>query len=432
MESLLRATTESALEAGDFERARALLSIALKYDLAVEADELRTAFVTQTHTPSLRSTAVRPLLQLWNDRAPPEQRDASFERLAARPAAYDRDAIGSQETSLALPALPAQPFRSWARPTHDEIDAMLQNSVFKRGADRSEQEAEEGRGLLSPDAVGKTSCDLVAALVQLLLGAPFSPNGFGDDMLLALLDALRIAVSDGGGAAGASADGTATVTSDQLSWARVADLSERRPPRASPALAMTSFSMRSTQWLRAAGARAPGAFTCPVRHPGSGPECRLVDDARLAPPWILAVPCEPWWRSRASPYQLRRRCSYLSCTRPVLPLCTNALLEARNCGWIPPNTGVIAATLQLNARMPKEHAKVRALYSCLCQQHAYRLTRHAVVGDGSKAPVDLALREQGATILHLGVRLTEKRAVNAGVEDGRESRVSRSGERKRR
>ena len=56
---------------------------------------------------------------------------------------------------------------------------------------------------------------------------------------------------------------------------------------------------------------------------------------------------------------------------------------------------MIAATLQLNARMPKEHAKVRALYSCLCQQHAYRLTRHAVVGDGSKAPVDLALRERG-------------------------------------
>ena len=39
--------------------------------------------------------------------------------------------------------------------------------------------------------------------------------------------------------------------------------------------------------------------------------------------------------------------------------------------------GAAAAFLHLHARLPADAALLRAVYSCLCQQHAFRITRQA-------------------------------------------------------
>ena len=46
------------------------------------------------------------------------------------------------------------------------------------------------------DARGATTCDLLAGLVQLLLGAPFAPASSGAEVLLDVIDELRAAVAN--------------------------------------------------------------------------------------------------------------------------------------------------------------------------------------------------------------------------------------------
>ena len=135
------------------------------------------------------------------------------------------------------------------------------------------------------------------------------------------------------------------------------------------------------------------------------------------------------------------------CQRPLLPVCTNALLECRAGGWVPPHASAAAAFLHLNARLPTDAALLRAV-QLPRQQNAYRLTRQAVVGGGGEggggggagvgggaggagraasakakpSAADIAHRERrAAMVMALPVRLMSREEATAAVDAGGET-----------
>ena len=146
-----------------------------------------------------------------------------------------------------------------------------------------------------------------------------------------------------------------------------------------------------------------------------------------------------WLRALETPEALRALCALPGVTlpvaatlllyelrRPVLPVCTNTLLEARGLGWVPPHAGGVAAFLHLQARLATavpDATAMRELYCCLCQHSAFRLTRQAVVGDGDKRIEAMMLRDRRAAVpLQLalssgpGGGVGTRRAACVGVE----------------
>ena len=70
----LAAASASALRAGELERARVLLAIALRAELADEEARLLDALRREPPSPSAAPTPVLPpLLALWRQLAPPER-----------------------------------------------------------------------------------------------------------------------------------------------------------------------------------------------------------------------------------------------------------------------------------------------------------------------------------------------------------------------
>ena len=386
--------TAAALRGGEFERARIILAIAQRAEAKEEERRLRAAFET-THSPETAAARVNllsPLLELWSELAPQAQREASVGRLASRVFAFS-SADDEQAAST-------QPFPQHARPTTADAEELLQKSFFKRDAERARQDAAACKSLLLPELSGASSCDLVAVLVQLILGAPFAPAGFAADMLGALLGPLRHATGGGG---------------MQLDWAAVASLSERQLRRALrqgldedffyEADARASSCWRTARAKRihamlqalpsARGARGGGEGVG-VGGVGIGGGGASLDWLRPMGTWaalraLLALPGVTLpVASALLLYELQR---------PLLPVCTNALLELRANGWVPPHAGAAAAFLHLHARLPADAELIRAVYSTLCQQHAFRITRAAVVGkggEGKPSPEDVAYRERRA------------------------------------
>ena len=73
--------------------------------------------------------------------------------------------------------------------------------------------------------------------------------------------------------------------------------------------------------------------------------------------------------------------------RPVVPLCTPSLQEAKALGWVPGYAGAEAALLHLQARLPAGLALRRAASAALRRQHVFRLTQRTVSGVGA-APAE--------------------------------------------
>lgn len=107
---------------------------------------------------------------------------------------------------------------------------------------------------------------------------------------------------------------------------------------------------------------------------------------------------------------------------PVMPLCWNALQEARALRWVPPEASATAAFLHLYSRLPQDANALQSIYSCLCGQNVFRVTRQAVVGEGEQRDsAAFALRERRASLtIHLSVATPAKADVErvAGVDAG--------------
>ena len=397
----LRAATATALRGGEIERSRILLAIALRAELAREEATLRDAVLRDGITPC--TPILLPLVAVWEELAPPE-RVVGVKRIAQRTFAF-----------VGLDA--SEPFPSHAKPTPADAQALVESTFFKKDAQRVEEDVAAGRGLLLPQAIGATSCDLVAALVQLLLAAPFAPGGFTADMLLALIAALRRATS------AQPADDSVASSGAPLDWNAVAALSVRQLRRALREGLDDDFfyevdEAAASCWRRARAARI-SAVLRGLRDAHSGAS---LDWLRSMETWtalraLLALP--------ALTLPAAATLLLFEIQRPLLPICCNALLELKAFGWVPSHAGATAAFLHLNgsgragtARLPKDPARIRAVYSCLCQQSNFRLTRQAVVGNGASTPADIAYRERrGAYALQLPVRLAAAAAAEEMAHD---------------
>ena len=378
LDDSLHLATADALHSNHLERARILLAIALRAEISDEEARLSAALAGGRARPTTINRKLAPLLPLWQKEQP--ERAPGVEKLASRIFAY---AAADDD----------EPFASYAKPTPTDAATLITNSFFRKDAERVQADAASGRGLLPPQAVGATTCDLVAALVQLLLAAPFAPCiGFASDMLLALLAALRVATR-------AAADAP-------LEWAAVALLSERQLRHALRDGLADDFFYEADEAAEACWRRARAARLCALlRGLKEGKGSVTLGWLRSSEAWaglraLLELP--------AVTLPVAAALLLFELRQPIFPVCCNALQEAKACGWVPPHAGATAAFLHLNARLPKDPVQLRALYGCLCQQHAFRLTRQAVVGSGDKAPTaaDIAYRERrGAYALQRPVRL---------------------------
>ena len=382
--TVLVAGTRDALRSGEFERARILLALALRAELRDEERRILSACAGGHQTAS-RQLLLR-LLALWKELAPLAEYEASTSQFKGREFAYGA-------SDLEAEGQPAQPFPSWQKPGPDDAEALLAGSFFKRDAERAREDAAAGKSLMLSELSGTTSCDLLAVLVQLLLGAPFAPGGFAADMLRALLDSLRSEVGSAG----------------VLNWTQVASLGDRELRRAlRRGLADDFFyeadPLAAKSWRRARAARIHSVLHALLSS----------NHGEASLDWLR--PMETWAALRALlalpgvTLPVGSALLLHELQRPLLPMCTNALLEARACGWIPPHAGAAAAFLHLHARLPADAVLLRTVYSCLCQHHAFRITRQAVVGTGAKASTlsaaDVAYRERRAAMaLSCPVRL---------------------------
>ena len=211
-ETLERGSTHAlALGDGRLERARVLLSLALRAEM--KAEEARIAHAICCGGNAHAGVPIlAPVLGQWRALAPAAELEATVGKLATRRFAFD-DSMQLAAASV-QPASPAvavdgslppcgEPFAGWKKPTAADVEALVNNSFFKKDSEAACNDATTGRGLLAPPAVGLSSCDLLAALVQLLLSDPFCPSGFTPEMLVVFLGCLR------GGSGGATASGPA-------------------------------------------------------------------------------------------------------------------------------------------------------------------------------------------------------------------------------
>ena len=155
-DALIVSGSEAALTAGEYDRARMLLGLALRIDTRREARRVDAALGRCSAPPPCEPLLAR-LLQQWEALAPPEQREPSVRGWRERHFAF----AGEEP--------PEQPYPQWAAPTVAQLEQHLASSLFS-GAAKSERAT-----LLAREARGATTCDLLAALVQLLMGAPFAP-----------------------------------------------------------------------------------------------------------------------------------------------------------------------------------------------------------------------------------------------------------------
>ena len=398
--------TADALRGSSLERARILFAIALRAELAAEEERVHAAFADGGAQPPIAHIPLLPpLLEVWRELAPPE-RAANVERLAARSFAFG----GTDATAT-------EPFPSYDKPAPTDAAAMLANNFFQRDAQRRMEEAAAGKGLLLPESIGATSCDLVAALVQLLLGAPFAPCGFTADMLLALIPSLRHYATQNMRTTSAAVvpsvtPSVAPAVTGTLDWNAVAGLSERQLRHALRDGLEDDFFYEADElaescWRHARAARISAVLRALRDQHGS-----------VSLDWLR--PMETWAGLRAllalpgMTLPVAASLLLFELQRPLFPVCCNALVELKAYGWVPPHAGATAAFMHLNARLPSDATQLRALYGCLCQQNAFRLTRQAVIGNGKDktAPADIAYRERrGAYALQLAVQL-------ASISDG--------------
>lgn len=373
---LLAAGTQNALCSKEFERARILLAIGLRAELREEERRILLACAGQPLDSGQR--LLDPLLALWEEYAPPAELETSTKQFKGRIFAFS---VSDTETE----GHSSQPFADWPKPRPEDAEALLSGSFFKRDAERAREDAAAGKSLLLSELAGVTNCDLLAVLVQLLLGAPFAPGGFAADMLPPLLAALRTEVD----------------SAETLNWADVAALGQREIRRAlRRGLADDYFyeadPLAAKCWRRARAARIHALLRALLASNGG----------QVSLEWLR--PMDTWAALRALltlpgvTLPVGSALLLYELQRPLLPVCTNALLEARACGWVPPHAGATAAFLHLQARLPDDPVLLRTVYGCLCQHHAFRITRQAVVGNGASrgtlSATDVAYRERRAAI----------------------------------
>ena len=411
MQRVLSSATADALQAGELERARILFAISLRTELEAEETRLNAAVLADGRPPpNLFTPPLFPaIVDVWRQFAPAE-RTANVERLASRTFAFS-DATATE------------PFPTHAKPVPTDAATLLANSFFQRDSQRIAEEAAAGRGLLHREAVGASSCNLVAALVQLLLGAPFAPGGFSADMLLAFMASLRqvtaARAAEATPAGAPAAEVSSTTPTEPLDWMAVAALSVRQLRVALRVGLDDDFFYEVEEdaagcWRQARALRVSAVLRA-LRDTHGG----------VSLDWLR--PMETWASLRALlalpgiTLPVAAALLLFELQRPVFPVCCNALIEVKACGWVPPHAGATAAFLHLNARLPQDATQLRVLYGCLCQQNTFRLTRQALVGSGKDktSPADIAYRERrGAYALQLPILLESADAFDAGDSDG--------------
>ena len=451
--------TEQALRAGNYEAARILLAIALRADGDAENARIREAF--QHGSVQLAQPILRRVVRLWNTLASREQYEGSLARHAMRRFAFELETAPTESQIIENPLPPAPgddatagninapaaadgsalaavrkegPFPHWQMPKATDVDALLSSGLFTRDQERTSADAASGRSVLRPEAVGLSSCNLLAALVQLLLADPFSPAGFTPELFVAFLGCLRADAMDTNRSdmdtnrsdmdTNRSDDApTAPEAPELLDWGAVASLDTSHVSLALREAGEDDCFYDETPedaqqaWREARASRIIALLR------------RLREvHGRVTLDWL--TPMETWAGLRAlvalPGVSLAAAATLLlfELQRPLLPLCWNALQEAKALGWVPPQASATAAFLHLHERLPLDATLRRRLYRSLSQQHVFRLTRRAVVGDGEKGGVHDGMRQRRAMLtVHLNVR---SRSLGGGV--GAEEQAARDDE----
>lgn len=442
--------TEQALRAGNYEAARILLAIAIRADGDAENARIREAF--QHGSVQLAQPILRRLVRLWDTLASREQYEGSLARHAIRRFAFELETAPTDSPIIENPLPPApvveveedaaaastagnvnapaaaggsafaavgkeSPFPHWRMPKATDVDALLSGGLFKRDQERTSADAASGRSLLRPEAVGLSSCNLLAALVQLLLADPFSPSGFTPELFVAFLGCLRAeaVVPNRSGDAPMPPEATEQAT-ELLDWGAVASLGTSHVSLALCEAAEDDYFYDDTpkdaqQAWRDSRASRIVALLRRIREV----------HGRVTLDWLR--PMETWAGLRALAVlpgvSLAAAATLLlfELQRPLLPLCWNALQEAKALGWVPPQASATAAFLHLHERLPLDATVRRRLYCSLSQQHVFRLTRRAVVGGGEKGGVHDGMRHRRAMLtVHLYVR-SRSLGVGVGAEE---------------
>ena len=278
---------------------------------------------------------------------------------------------------------PEEPYPLWAAPTAAQLKRHLSASLFSA--------ADAGRPtLLAEDARGATSCDLLAALVQLLLGAPFAPASSGAEVLLDVVDELRGAV--------ANAAGDAEVASGEpaadglLCWRAVARLPLRTLCTALGAVEAHVYEAEAealAAWVQGRGAALHALLAA-------------LEGASLA--WLRPLGTEEAMAALLSLPGVRQAEAaallLLELHRPLLPVCLNLLPELKALGWVPPSASTDAAFLHMRCRLPSDARLAYALHSALRQSNCLRLHRHATSGVSAipeAAPAEAAPPDESVT-----------------------------------
>ena len=401
--------TAAALQTKEWERARMLLSIAVRAEGSLETTRLRAACLSGSvprHAPILG-----PVLGHWKVLAPRDQFDANAKRLEGRRFAYDTELAASPAPADADGAVPAgldndgpsgEPFPDHQKPKSADTKALLENSFFQRDAEQAHRDAVEARSLLAPPSIGMSTCDLLAALVQLMLSEPFCPQGFAAEMMVEFLACLRADMSPVAKAVSSSGADASLQPRVPISWDAVECLGTVTLGLALREALQDDYFYDETDedaaaaWRDARAARISALLSALRASHGS-----------VSLQWVR--PMTTWAALRAlvelPGVTLPVAASLLlfELRRPVLPMCWNALQEAKALGWVPAQADATSAFLHLHARLPAEATVCRQLYRALHRQNVFRLTRGAVIGDGTKGPDD-AVRKRRATLrIHLSV-----------------------------
>jgi len=391
---LVTSGTERALRNCEFERARILLALALKADGAAEEARVCEACSGEV---AREVPALRGILGLWGRLAPKHEVEASTARLAGRRFAFESHEAQVDESKPHGVAAGNEPFPEWPKPRDPDVNALIEREFFRRG---EEGAAGVERTLLHNEALGLSTCDLLAALVQLVLADPFCPTGFTPEMLVAFLGCLRH------DAARRQRTKSDAATAEPLNWAHVATLDRLDINLAlREALQDDFFYDETDEDAQAAWRDARASRICALL--GAVNE----KHGQVSLEWLR--PLETWQALQAllalPGVTLTAATTLLlfELRRPLLPICWNTMQEAKALGWVPPQASATAAFLHLHARLPSDATVRRRVYNSLSQQNVFRLTRRAVVGDGEKGGVHDGLRQRRAALtVHLDVRST--------------------------